>query len=116
MGVAFAHRALDTVLPPRRVPQHAPPSPQPSPQPDPGAARFVEDSRRVLSEIQGYVSTLSPRDQMMMRIGLHASHLEEALVSGDFKRAESHLEALGKLVSGSAAPPAGSGGNGQPGR
>ena len=99
-GVALATRVVDAVMPPKK---HVPPPPQPGPPPPVVKPDFTADAKRVLGEIRDYVATLSARDQLMMRLGMRAAHLEEALAAGDFKRAEAHLEALAKLASSSSS-------------
>jgi hypothetical protein len=59
---------------------------------------FLQDAERVLDDIEAFRSSLGPRDLMLLQIGLHASHMEEAIVAGDELRAKAHLYALVDLV------------------
>lgn len=40
---------------------------------------------------QEFIEKLSPREKLALQFGLHTSHAEEALVSGDVPRAEAHF-------------------------
>ena len=59
---------------------------------------FREHAEHVLRDVAAFRATLGPRDLMLVQIGLHASHMEEAIVAGDELRAEAHLRALVGLV------------------
>ena len=51
---------------------------------------------------------LSPRELVALRIGLRASHMEEALMTGDTARALAHFKALLRLLTtlhGAPRPP-----------
>ena len=70
---------------------------------------FLGRAERVISDIAAFRRSLSPRDLLLVQIGLHASHMEEAIVVGDDLRAEAHLRALAGLVQklrGQSALPA----------
>ena len=43
--------------------------------------------------------SLSPREQQILKVGLEASHAEEAVVAGDFARAQSHIDKIEELLS-----------------
>jgi hypothetical protein len=59
---------------------------------------FRANAERVLDDIARFRSSLSPHDLAFVQIGLHASHMEEAIVAGDELRAKAHLRALVDLV------------------
>ena len=61
-------------------------------------ATFQESAERVLDDIAKFRASLSPHDLAFVQIGLHASHMEEAIVVGDELRAKAHLHALVELV------------------
>jgi hypothetical protein len=65
---------------------------------DDGLAAFKENAERMLDDIAKFRSSLSPHDLAYVQIGLHASHMEEAIVVGDELRAKAHLCALVDLV------------------
>lgn len=62
-------------------------------------ATFRQSAERVLDDIAAFRASLDPRDLAFVQIGLHASHMEEAMVAGDALRAKAHLHALIDLVS-----------------
>ncbi|HEX9641822.1 MAG TPA: hypothetical protein VGB13_10980 [Candidatus Krumholzibacteria bacterium] len=41
---------------------------------------------------------LSPRERLAMQFGLHASHAEEALTTGDVPRAEAHFLKMQEIM------------------
>lgn len=59
---------------------------------------FYQRAESILSDIAEFTNLLDPRDALFVQIGLHASHMEEAIVAGDELRAKSHLRALVGLV------------------
>jgi hypothetical protein len=59
---------------------------------------FVCAMQRVMAGIAQFKKMLSPRDMLMLQIGMRASHIEEALSQGDTTRAEGHLRHLTELV------------------
>lgn len=59
----------------------------------------VETISALLSEVRRFTATLSPRELVVLKIGLEASHLEESIAHGDWTRAEAHAESLSKLIS-----------------
>lgn len=61
-------------------------------------ATFQKSAERVLDDIANFRASLSPHDLAFVQIGLHASHMEEAIVVGDELRAKAHLHALVDLV------------------
>jgi hypothetical protein len=66
---------------------------------DPGRLQaFLDSAERVLADIGAFRASLGPRDLALLQIGLHASHMEEAIVAGDELRAKAHLRALAALV------------------
>jgi hypothetical protein len=60
------------------------------------------DLRRCLTETLGtlkaFAEALTPRETTILALGLAASHLEESIVHGDWKRAEAHADNLVKLL------------------
>ena len=50
---------------------------------------------RTLGKLRG---ELSPREMVALRIGLRASHVEEALMAGDADRALAHFRAALRLI------------------
>lgn len=59
---------------------------------------FRQSAERVLDDIAAFRASLDPRDLAFVQIGLHASHMEEAITNGDALRAKAHLHALLDLV------------------
>lgn len=47
---------------------------------------------------QGFAARLTPREQLVLKYGLHASHAEEALVSGDIPRARAHFITMQEIA------------------
>jgi hypothetical protein len=48
----------------------------------------------VLKSVKAFGQALTPRERLILEIGLKASHMEESLASGDWKRAEAHMHGL----------------------
>ena len=69
-----------------------------------GFALGAEDDRlegallEILNAVKAFGSTLSPREKIVLEIGLTASHMEESLAHGDWKRAEAHMGRLVELL------------------
>jgi hypothetical protein len=57
-------------------------------------AEFERSGQRLLQYMKQFKKTLSRRDMRMIRIGMRASHIEEALSTGDTERANSHLKQM----------------------
>jgi len=70
-------------------------------RPVPGFALgdFQSALRVVMGEIENFTRSLSPHEQTILRLGLEASHLEESVVHGDWKRAEAHAESVANLLN-----------------
>jgi hypothetical protein len=62
----------------------------------------ADQLRRCLTETLGtlkvFAESLTPRETTILALGLAASHLEESIVHGDWKRAEAHADNLAKLL------------------
>ena len=54
--------------------------------------------REVVGEIERFTRNLTPRERAVCRICLSATHLEEALVAGDFARAGAHADKIVDLL------------------
>jgi hypothetical protein len=52
----------------------------------------------MLRNIKAFGDSLTPREKLILEIGLKASHVEESAASGDWKRAEAHMDRLVKLL------------------
>jgi len=59
---------------------------------------FQRSAEHILEDVGAFYRSLGPRDLLLVQIGLHASHMEEAITAGDELRAKSHLHALTGLV------------------
>ena len=55
---------------------------------------------QMVAKTEKMANGASPREIMFLRIGLRASHLEEALAAGDFARARVHADALWAMLQG----------------
>jgi hypothetical protein len=62
------------------------------------AARFRNSLDGVLSAVARFSKSLTPREMTVLRLGLAASHLEESIVQGDWKRADAHADNIAKLM------------------
>jgi len=51
-----------------------------------------------LGTLKVFAESLTPRERTILALGLAASHLEESIVHGDWKRAEAHADNLVKLL------------------
>ena len=47
---------------------------------------------------KAFASELTPRETIVFNLGLTASHLEESIATGEWKRAEAHVARLKKLL------------------
>ena len=59
---------------------------------------FAQAAGVILRLIGELRRQLSPRDLVMMQIGMRASHVEEALAQGDVDRARGHVKKIVELV------------------
>jgi len=59
---------------------------------------FLRTAQTLLDYIRRFKKTLSPRDVLLLQIGMRASHIEEALAVGDVDRAKAHLVQLAEQV------------------
>jgi hypothetical protein len=60
--------------------------------------QFAQSVRTALTQLQSFMSGLSPRDVQMLGIGEHLSHAEEATVAGDYSRAMSHINTVSQTM------------------
>jgi len=54
--------------------------------------------QEVLSSVESFSRSLTAREQTICRICLSATHLEEAVVVGDFARAQAHADKIVRLL------------------
>jgi hypothetical protein len=54
--------------------------------------------RALIDETKAFSKMLTPREVVVLRLGLAASHLEESLAQGAWKRAEAHAENVANLL------------------
>lgn len=52
----------------------------------------------LIETIKDLGRALSPREKLILELGLKASHMEESMASGDWKRAEAHADGLVELL------------------
>lgn len=52
----------------------------------------------LIETTRAFSQTLTPREALVLQLGLAASHLEESLAHGNWKRAEAHAENVAKLM------------------
>lgn len=52
----------------------------------------------VLNSVKRFSRSLTPRELTILRLGLTASHLEESVAQGDWKRADAHADRVAQLV------------------
>lgn len=83
-------------------------------RPDPELALFgaLGDSRAertraafdtLLDEVKRFARSLSPKELDILKLGLEASHMEESVVLGDWKRAEAHADKIIRILHPPAA-------------
>jgi hypothetical protein len=65
---------------------------------DEEAARFRVLLDGVLRAVERFSKSLTPRELVILRLGLTASHLEESIAHGDWKRADAHADSAAQLV------------------
>lgn len=53
--------------------------------------------KSALYRIRSFTRTLTPREEAILKLGLAASHLEESVAHGDWKRAEAHADKVSDL-------------------
>jgi hypothetical protein len=63
------------------------------------ATQLTQSVRTALVQLQAFARTLSPHDIQILGIGEHLSHAEEAAATGDFARAQSHINAVAQMMS-----------------
>jgi len=64
---------------------------------EPRAKRLRTALRDALGIVEAFTRNLTPREAMILRLGLAASHMEESVARGDWTRAEAHAENISKL-------------------
>ncbi len=64
---------------------------------------FSRSFARAVMVAQRFQATLSPREKLILQLGLRASHLEEALAAGDQLRAAAHAKGLVTIAQALAA-------------
>ncbi len=58
-------------------------------------ALFDQSFARAVAVANRYLPAgLTPREKLVVQLGLHGAHLEEALAAGDQRRASAHAAAL----------------------
>ena len=62
--------------------------------PDAEKKRFVKCLRLLMAAMKRTQTNMSPREILAFQAGLHASHAEEAMMSGETARAEAHFGSL----------------------
>ncbi len=59
---------------------------------------FERGFHRVLQIVTRFRSSLGPRDQLVLALGLRSSHIEEALAHWELDRAQAHFEKLMEIA------------------
>lgn len=67
-------------------------------------AIFQRSLERAVAVVRKFNSTLTPREKLVLQLGLRASHLEEALAQGDQDRAAAHAKALVTIAQALSIP------------
>lgn len=62
-------------------------------------AAFKKCFTEALDALKAFAASLSQREEVVLKIGLAASHLEESIAHGDWMRAEAHADNLMKLLA-----------------
>jgi hypothetical protein len=66
-------------------------------------AIFQRSFERAIAVARRFLVSLSPREKLILQLGLRASHLEEALAAGDQQRAAAHAQGVVTLAQALAA-------------
>jgi hypothetical protein len=66
-------------------------------------AMFQRSFERAVTIARKFLVSLSPREKLIMQLGLRSSHLEEALAAGDQLRAAAHAKAIVTIAQALAA-------------
>jgi hypothetical protein len=66
-------------------------------------AIFQRSFERAVLVMRKFLVSLSPREKLILQLGLRASHLEEALAAGDQQRAAAHAQGLVTIAQALAA-------------
>jgi hypothetical protein len=64
---------------------------------------FQRSFERAVTVARRFIVSLTPREKLILQLGLRASHLEEAMASGDQQRAAAHAQALVTIAQALAA-------------
>jgi hypothetical protein len=62
------------------------------------AERLRATLHETLDIVEEFTRSLTPREAMILRLGLAASHMEESVAHGDWTRAEAHAESISRLL------------------
>jgi hypothetical protein len=60
--------------------------------------KLMQCVRTLTVRVGRLMRSLSPRERLALKVGLSASHAEEALTQGDMMRARAHVQKLLKLA------------------
>jgi hypothetical protein len=66
-------------------------------------AVFQQGFDRAVAVMRKFLVSLTPREKLILQLGLRASHLEEALAAGDQARAAAHAKGLVTIAQALAA-------------
>jgi hypothetical protein len=59
---------------------------------------FSRSFERVIELMRRFQKRLTPRELLVLQMGMRASHVEEALAHGDSERARAHLAMLVAMI------------------
>ena len=68
-------------------------------------AIFQTSFTRAIAVARKFLVSLTPREKLILQLGLRASHLEEALAAGDQQRAAAHAQGLVTIAQALSAKP-----------
>jgi hypothetical protein len=66
-------------------------------------ATFQRSFNRAVAVMRRFLVSLTPREKLILQLGLRASHLEEAMAAGDQERAAAHAKGLVTIAQALAA-------------
>lgn len=69
------------------------------------AERLLAAFSEIVDSIETLRRSLTPRESLILQLGLAASHLEESAVQGHSTRAKAHAENVAKLIEQLKKPP-----------
>lgn len=64
----------------------------------PDADKFLSTFDEFVKRVETLRNSLTPRELLVLQLGLAASHLEESVVQGHVTRARAHAENVAKLL------------------